>query len=328
MANSEVRIGIIGTGGIARAHIQRLRQIPEARIVALCDVVEEQVRAVAEPLGVPTFTDGSRLIAETDLDALYICVPPDQHGDLEIEAAQKGIHLFVEKPVNRSLERAREITAVIRDTGVMSQVGYVFRYLPSAMQLKEFLADKPVGTANVLRWGGIPSMRWWSRYEQSGGQLHEMTTHQVDLLRWVLGEVEAVAAHYSFGRLLPDREEMTIPDTQTALLHFRSGASATVSTTCAFGKGYRGEAEFVLRDARVSWRADGVKIEPEGVYTLPPAPDETPSIDASFVRAVASGNPVFLRSPYEDALLTLAVTLAANRSAEEGGRLVRMDEML
>lgn len=328
MSNRVVRIGIIGTGGIAQAHIRRLMQIPEARIVALCDIIEDKVRAVAGPPDAPTFTDGARLIAETELDALYLCVPPDQHGDMEIQAARKGIHLFVEKPVNRSLERAKEIAAVIRETGVMSQSGYVFRYLASTMQLKTFLQDKPVGTANVIRWCGIPGMPWWPYYDQSGGQLFEMTTHQVDLLRWVMGEVEAVSASYSFHRLLPDRPEMTVPDTQTALLHFRSGASATVSTSCALGKGYRGEAEFLIRDARVSWRADGLKVEPEGVYTLAPAPEETPSIDAAFVRAVASDNPVFLRSPYDDALRTVAVTLAANRSAEEGGRLVRIEEML
>jgi predicted dehydrogenase len=113
----------------------------------------------------------------------------------------------------------------------MSQSGYSFRYLASGLQLKRFLEDKPVGTANVVRWGGMPQTPWWRKYAESGGQLVEMTTHQVDLLRWVMGEVEAVSASYSFGRLLAaDQSDVTVPDTQTALLHFRSGASATIST--------------------------------------------------------------------------------------------------
>jgi len=210
----------------------------------------------------------------------------------------------------------------------MTQSGYSFRYLASGLQLKRFLEDKLVGTANVIRWGGMPGTPWWRNYAESGGQLVEMTTHQVDLLRWVMGEVEAVSASYSFHRLLTDQPDVTVPDTQTALLHFRSGASATISTSCALGKAFRGEAEFVIKDARVLWKADGLRVEPEGAYTLPPAPEETPSIDAAFVRAVASGNPIFLRSPYDDALRSVAVTLAANRSAENGGRLVRMEEML
>jgi predicted dehydrogenase len=287
------------------------------------------VKSVAEPLQVPTFTDGAQMIAQTPMDALYVCVPPDQHGDLEIQAAQKGLHLFVEKPVNLFLDRALTVAEAIRQAGVMSQSGYSFRYLASGLQLKRFLEDKPVGTANVVRWGGMPQTPWWRKYAESGGQLVEMTTHQVDLLRWVMGEVEAVSASYSFGRLLAaDQSDVTVPDTQTTLLHFRSGASATISTSCALGHAFRGEAEFVIKNARVIWKADGLRVEPEGTYVVPPAPEETPSIDAAFVRAVASGNPVFLRSPYEDSLRSLAVTLAANRSAENGGRLVRVEEML
>jgi predicted dehydrogenase len=90
---------------MGQGHVRRLLQIPEAQIVALCDIVEERVKSVAEPLQVPTFTDGAQMIAQTPMDALYVCVPPDQHGDLEIQAAQKGLHLFVEKPVNLFLDR-------------------------------------------------------------------------------------------------------------------------------------------------------------------------------------------------------------------------------
>src|SRR5207249_348150 len=83
-----------------------------------------------------------------------------------------------------------------RKAGVMSQVGYSLRYLGSAIRLKEFLKDKPVGSAHCFRWGGLPGVPWWRKYDQGGGQLVEMTTHQVDLLRWVMGEVEAVSASY------------------------------------------------------------------------------------------------------------------------------------
>ncbi len=323
-----VRIGLIGTGGIGQAHIRRLVQIPEAHIVALCDIVEEKARTVAAPLDVPVYTDGAKMIAEAAMDALYICVPPDQHGEMEIQAAQKGLHLFVEKPVNLYLDRGMRAWQAIKAAGVMTQSGYSFRYLAPSLQLKQFLEDKPVGTASAVRWGGIPRTPWWRKYDESGGQLVEMTTHQVDLLRWVMGEVEAVSASYSFHRLFADQPDITVPDTQAALLHFRSGASAVVTTSCALGRGFRSEMEFVIRDARVVWKADGVKVEPDDAYTLPPPTDETPSIDAAFVRAVASQNPVFLRSPYDDALRSAAVTLAANLSAENGGRLVRMDELL
>lgn len=326
MSDRTVRIGFIGTGGIAQHHLQQLSAIPEAQIVALCDVDEARVRAAAEPLGAAVYTDGATLIAEAEIDALFVCVPPHAHGDLEIRAARKGLHLFVEKPVNLYLEQARKAAEAIREAGVLSQSGYSLRYLAGSQQLKAFLADKQVGTAAAIRWNGLPNSAWWRRYDQSGGQLVEMTTHQVDLLRWVMGEVVAVSASYSFNRLFAGESGVTVPDSQAVLLHFASGASAVISTVCAIGGGWQGTLNFVVKDAVVSWKGDGIKVEPEGVYAVTPA-TEALSIDAAFIQAVLTSDASLLYSPYEDALKSAAVTLAANRSAEEGGRLVRIEEM-
>src|SRR5687768_16879538 len=101
-----VRIGFIGTGGIAQAHIRKLGEIPEAEIVAVCDVDESRARAAADSLRAAVYADGEKLIASERLDALYVCVPPTAHKNLEILAAHENIHLFVEKPVNISLNAA------------------------------------------------------------------------------------------------------------------------------------------------------------------------------------------------------------------------------
>jgi myo-inositol 2-dehydrogenase/D-chiro-inositol 1-dehydrogenase len=323
-----VRIGFFGVGGIAQHHLNHLKEIPEAQIAALCDINEERVKTTAAAFGAVAYTDSAKMLAETKLDALYVCVPPHAHGDIEIRAAQKGLHLFVEKPVNLYIDQARKAADAIRKAGVMSQVGYSLRYLGSAMRLKEFLKDKEVGSAHCFRWGGLPGVPWWRRYDQGGGQLVEMTTHQVDLLRWVMGEVEAVSASYSFKRIFKDQPEVTVPDSQAVLLHFKSGASATINTICATGKTGMNTVDIAIKDAKVNWKHDTLTIDPVDSYPAPPAPAETPSIDASFVRAIMSGNAAMLRSPYEDGLKTAAVTLAANRSAENGGKLVRVSEVL
>jgi predicted dehydrogenase len=323
-----VRIGFVGTGGIAGAHIERLREIPEAQIVALCDVDEGRVQAAAEPLGSAVFTDASKLIEQAEIDALYICVPPHAHGDIEVTAARKGLHLFVEKPVSLYLDQAQRALKAIREAGVMTQTGYVLRYFPGSEQLKEFLADKPVGTAHVSRWNGLPGLPWWRRYDQGGGQLVEMTTHQVDLLRWVMGEVEAVSACYSFDRLHREEPGVTVPDSQAVLLQFASGAVATINTSCAVGSAGLMSMDLAIRDARVNWKSDGITVEPADAYPVSPLPATSGNIDEAFVRAVSSGDRSLLRSPYDDAMKSLSVTLAANLSAEQGGRLVRMKELL
>lgn len=327
MASDAVRIGFVGAGGIAQAHMNALKALPEAEIVAVCDINEERASESAEPFGAAVYTNGAELVAREKLDALYVCVPPNAHGDIEVRAAQKGIHLFVEKPISLYMDEALRAWEAIRSAGVMTQVGYVLRYWPGSVQLKEFLANKDVGTANVFRWGGIPGAPWWRRMDESGGQLVEMTTHQVDLLRWVMGEVTAVSAGYSVNRLLRDMPDVTVPDSQAALLLFESGASATVSTSCALGNVGYGGMYFVVRNARVSWDGERISVDPADAY---PVPEPRPSvgIDEAFVRAVVTGDRSLLRSTYDDALRTLAVTLAANKSAEQGGRLVRVDELL
>src|SRR5205823_4040929 len=128
------------------------------------------------------------------------------------------------------------------------------------------------------------------RYDQGGGQLVEMATHQVDLLRWVMGEVEAVAASYSFNRLFKGMANVTVPDSQAILLHFRSGASATISLNCSLSQTWMGGMTFALRDAKVSVQNEGIQVEPEGVYPVPPLPAELITADEAFVRAVATGD--------------------------------------
>jgi predicted dehydrogenase len=155
-----------------------------------------------------------------------------------------------------------------------------------------------------------------------------MTTHQVDLMRWVMGEVVSVSAVYSFDRLFQGEPDVTVPDSQAVLLRFASGASATVNTACAVSKGGQGRLDFLIRDAVVSWKGDAITVEPEGSYVHTPSPADGLTIDAAFVKAVATGDSSLLRSPYEDGIKSAAVTLAANRSAEEGGRLVHLEEML
>lgn len=327
MAEREVRLGIVGVGNMGKAHVRNLGDVPGARLAAVCDWNEDLARTVAEPLGAAVYTDGAKMIAEADIEALYICVTPHTHEDLELRAAERGLHLYVEKPVSLSVAHSLKVLEATQRANVMTQVGYQLRYFPNFRQLHDLLADKEIGTAHVFRWSGTPGRGWWMRYDEGGGQLVEQTTHQVDLLRWIMGEVEAVSAAYSF-RLFKDHPEWTIPDSQTALLHFRSGATATISTACALNKAWQGGMYFVLRDAKAVFNGDTVTVEPEGSYPIPPQPTETMTADAAFVQAVRTGDRSLLLSPYEDGLRTLTVTVAANQSAAEGGRLVRLNELL
>ncbi|HLJ57950.1 MAG TPA: Gfo/Idh/MocA family oxidoreductase, partial [Chthonomonadaceae bacterium] len=147
MAEREVRIGIVGVGGMGQAHVRGLAAIPNARLAAVCDWDEALARKAAEPCGAAVYTDGPKMIAEAEIEALYICVPPHTHEDLELHAAARGLHLFVEKPVSLYMDQALRNAEAIRKAGILTQCGYQLRYWPNFRQLRAFLADRDVGAA-------------------------------------------------------------------------------------------------------------------------------------------------------------------------------------
>lgn len=315
----ELRIGFVGAGGNARGHMSRLVQIEGVRIVAVADVSEERAQQAAAEHGAQAYGDYHPMLDGEDLDALYVSVPPFAHTDAEILAARRGLHLFVEKPVVLNLDKGLEILEAIREAGVLSAVGYQLRLMDSTRRLKSFLAGKTVGMISSHRWGGLPSTPWWRVMEQSGGQLHEQTTHQLDLMRFVTGdEVVEVYARYAL-RTMADVENFSIPDSQAVLLEFASGALATLTTSPMMTKGGgKSDVAFLLRDLILEWSPTGVRGIPETPEELAGESAETPNIDQVFVQAIRAGDQSLIPCSYEDGLRTCAVTLAANESAATG----------
>ena len=243
-----VRIGFVGTGGIANHHLKQLAEIDAAEIVALCDVSEDRARATAASFGGAVYTDHHRMLDEADLDALYVCIPPFAHTDAEILAAERGIHLFVEKPVALDMEKGIEVNEAIQKAGVLSCVGYTLRYYPGALMGKQFLQDRTIAMVACDRWGGVPgdANHWWRVMNKSGGQLVEMVTHQVDMIRFLAGEVKNVYARYAL-RTLQDQPNFSVPDVQVVVLEFESGAIGYVTASCALTHGGgQGRMEFIL----------------------------------------------------------------------------------
>lgn len=317
--SGKVEIGFVGTGGMARSHLGKLKEMEEVEIVALCDVAEERVQEAASEFGGRTYTDYRRMIDEVEMDGLYVCVPPFAHDEVEILAARKGIHLFVEKPVVMDLEKGLEILAAIEKAGVISSVGYQLRHTPMVQGAKRFLENREIAMISANRWGGVPGdeNHWWRVYEKSGGQLVEMATHQVDMMRQLAGDVARVYARYG-RKVTLDLPNMTVPDAQVVALEFASGAVGYVSTSCALTQGgYVMDLKVVLRDM-VLEVGGGLKVIPEGAAEVGDLPEEDQGIDAAFVQALRTGDSASILCDYRDGLKSAAACLAANESALSG----------
>jgi predicted dehydrogenase len=168
------------------------------------------------------------------------------------------------------------------------------------------------------RWGGLPGTAWWRVMDQSGGQLVEQTTHQVDIMRYVAGEVVEVYAKYA-TRTMGNLENFTIPDAQVAIFEFASGALATMSTSPMAGSGAgKGDISFLLHEQRVDWVGSKLVASPAVPELEEGEPAERPNIDAIFVEAIRANDQSMILSSFGDGLMSLDVTLAANESAATG----------
>jgi len=314
-----VKIGFVGCGGIAQHHMRNLQNVKSAKLVAYTDVDQDKAKAVATEFGGRAYKSHKSMYDSAKLNAVYVCVPPYAHPDQEILAAEAGLALFVEKPVALSMEKAREIAAAIKQVGVVNSVGYHFRYMPAVQIARKEVKAAEVGMMHGYWEGGMPIVPWWRVMAQSGGQMVEQTTHIVDLARYLGGEVETVYAGYAL-RAMGEVPGTDVPDVGTAVLQFNSGAIGTISNACLTGGAFgRISMEILMHNKFVEVSPGQVTIRtPEGSTTRTLEANGSMIEDEIFVKAVAAKRQRGILSSYADAVKSLAVSLAANRSAATG----------
>lgn len=321
----KLRIGMVGLGGIAAVHINNLRDHELASITAVCDVVEGTALERAAELGARPYTDAERMLEEEPLDALFVCVPPFAHGEIEEKAAARGIHLLVEKPQGLDMAQVRRKAAAIREAGVIGTVGYCLRYLEAADCVKHYLRNRDIAMIRAERFGRLPAgTPWYKTMAKSGGQLVEQTTHSVDLMRY-LAASDAVKVYADMAlRVMKHVPEMDIPEVSSVSMVFQSGVLGHVDTGVVMPGG--NAIEIVGLDFRVRMSGfQSVTIEERNPDTNEIssrtetfATNFSRRQDDAFLQAVATGDRSLLRTDYEDAMRTLEITLAANRSAQSG----------
>jgi myo-inositol 2-dehydrogenase/D-chiro-inositol 1-dehydrogenase len=312
-----VRIGFVGAGGIANAHMNALQAIDDVQVAAVADIDRDRAESAAARFVGRAYSDYREMLESESLDALYVCVPPYAHEEQEILAVRKGIHLFVEKPVAVTLDKAREVRAEIEKAGVVTAVGYHWRYQSNTERAREVLQGRKIGMVLGYWMGGFPTVLWWRRMHESGGQMVEQTTHIFDLARYLCGDITEVYAAAS-NRDSRDIPGFDIHDVGTAVVKFANGVVGTVSNTCLLGMPYTVGLHIVARDLVVEVHGDIKIIEPGHTETFTGGVNAILEENRAFIEAVRSGDASGIRSTYPDAVKTLAVTLACNESARTG----------
>lgn len=317
----EVKVGFIGCGGIASAHAQRLSKIEGVKLVGGFDVEKAKAVAFAGSTGTPPFNDLQKMLDLAKPDAVYVCTPPFARG-VELEAIERGVPIFFEKPVALTMERAGEILSALKSHNVLHSVGYVWRYLDiTDRAIDELKASGPVGMV-IGQWidpFGFPLEHWWLHKDRGGGQVVEQSTHVFDLARYLAGDVIRTSAEIDNILVKQDRPNMTAEDSSIVMLRFKSGAMGVVYSSCASQNTFSGNGLKLIARNAVLEHVGHAKVlrimKKNHVEEIRSQVDPFAEEDRVFVDAVRTGRSSHIRSPFEDACKTLEVTIAANKAA-------------
>jgi predicted dehydrogenase len=205
-----VRIGIIGSGGIASAHVGCYKQIPEAQVVAVCDVVPGRAKAFIERHGLDAVAyEDHRHLLEADVDAVSVCTFNAAHHRPTVDALRSGRHVLLEKPMAVTLREAVEMVEAAEQHGVILSVGFQSRYDPDVQTCKRIVDSGVLGRIYYAETGGgrsrgIPGGTFIRKETAGGGAVLDIGCYSVDTAMYLLGNprpltVSAMTAN-PFGR--------------------------------------------------------------------------------------------------------------------------------
>ena len=255
MSTQKLHIGIIGAGRIGRVHAETLAfRLPESQIVAITDVNREAAQAVAARCNISRVVESSaEILADPQVQAVLICSSTNTHADLIVAAAKAGKHIFCEKPIAFSLDTIDNALAAVKAAGVQLQIGFNRRFDANFARVRQAVASGEIGTPSLMHIiSRDPSPPPLSYVRVSGGMFMDMTIHDFDMARFLIGdEVEEI---YTAGGVMVDPEIGEAGDLDTALivLRFRNGVIGTIDNSRKAVYGYDQRVEILGSEGKIA----------------------------------------------------------------------------
>ncbi len=229
-STSQLRVGLIGCGGISNAHARGYAALGAdvARVIATADVTAELAQRRAQELGAAQATTDYRVVlANREVEAVDICLPHHLHAEVAIAAAQAGKHVLVEKPMACSMEQCRAMVTAAEQAGVTLMVAQVQRYTPSYRGVRRLVQSGELGIIRAVRFDSMQNLQlapghWlYDGTLAGGGIVISVSVHRIDLIRYFVGDVRRVAAICRSGG--PPYQHGA-EDYASATLEFENGA--------------------------------------------------------------------------------------------------------
>ncbi len=255
-------IGLIGGGNISETHARAARAIPGVEIAAVYGTNANKVAALCREHGSPAYDDFDAFLKHRPMEMVAIGSPSGLHAAQGIAAAQRGLHVLTEKPIDISTRRADELIEAADHAGVKLGVMFQDRVKPGVRELRQWISSGRVGKPLLVdarvKWYRPPEYYSASRWRgtlalDGGGALINQAIHTVDLLLWLLGDVARVQA-----RTATALHNIEAEDTALAILEFASGALGVIHATTAAYPGYPRRVELTGTDGTVILEQDRI----------------------------------------------------------------------
>ncbi|MEZ5756165.1 MAG: inositol 2-dehydrogenase [Paracoccaceae bacterium] len=331
-----IRFGLLGAGRIGKVHAKAVTGDANAKLVAVADAMAPAAQAIADQYGCDVRTIEA-IEAAKDIDAVVICTPTDTHADLIERFVKAGKAVFCEKPIDLSLARVKACLEVVRAHKGTLMVGFNRRFDPHFRAVRAEIDKGTVGEVEMVvitsRDPGAPPVDYIKR---SGGIFRDMTIHDFDMARFLLGEeiTEVVAT----AAVLVDPAIGAAGDFDSVqvLLKTASGRQAMISNSRRATYGYDQRIEVHGSKGAVSaenQRPVSIEVATGAGYTRPPLHDffmtrYTEAYAAEIATFIAALNGTGKAEPTgEDGLIALALADAAVKSVAEG-RVVKMSDVM
>ena len=235
----KLRLGIVGAGRIGRVHARTVSNCPNAAPIAITDINRAAAEEVAQLYGFSRVAEDSRQIFESsDIDAVLICSATNTHAQMITQAAAGGKHIFCEKPIDYDLSRIDSALDSVERAGVKLQVGFNRRFDANFTRVRKAIESGEIGTPHLMHIiSRDPAPPPISYIKVSGGMFFDMTIHDFDMARFLMGEVDEIYA--AAGVMVnPEIGEAGDLDTAVITLKFKSGAIGTIDNSRQAVYGY------------------------------------------------------------------------------------------
>ena len=327
-----MNVGFVGVGAVARHHLAVISGQDDVSVTAVCDLDERRAQAVAEAIGARQHPDWQSMLSAEQLDALFVCTPPQAHAEPTVAALTNGVPVYVEKPLARELDDGFAIVSAWEESRAICAVGYQWRSLDLLADVRRalggtepgLLVSRSIGPteparADLTSTGSASPEPWFDVPRKRGGLLFELGSHDIDLQLALAGPVESVQAVASSGLLALEAAKTELKDSVAAILRFVGGGLGTIQVAWTSAQ----EPPLYALDILTASASLHLQLDPvfrlegqtqAGSISVVGATNPRESTLTRFFDAVRRGDARAVACSPADALGTLQVALACEQA--------------